>query len=245
MGETPLILSLDTSTLGGGVCLMRGKQVLASVAGDATVSHSSTLLRDIDRVLRTSNVSIGEIALFAVSVGPGSFTGLRIGLATVKALAATLSRPCIGIPTLHAIASCSGPSKATVALLPAGRGELFAQLLSVSDAGDVTEQDAATHLPPLTVIDKYGQLSELKWAGAGARLHRDLIRERALFNGLHFSEDTADSEGWRLAKKEENLANEVAILARQRFQTGAGNSAEALRAIYVRPSDPELREQCL
>lgn len=245
MRETPLILSLDTATLGGSVCLMRGEQILASVVGDAKVSHSNTLLRDIDRVLKTSNVSIQEIALFAVSAGPGSFTGLRIGLATVKALAATLNRPCAGIPTLHAVALSAGPSIATIAMLPAGRGELFAQLLSVSSDGEVTEHDAAAHLPPLTVIEKYGQSIDLTWAGAGAHLYRDLIRERALLNGIHFAEDRADSSGWKLAKREESLAKEIAALALERFQTGAGDSAESLRAIYVRPSDPELREQCL
>src|ERR1700694_1638783 len=116
MGETPLILSLDTATLGGSVCLMRDRQILASVVGDAKVSHSNTLLRDIEQVVKSSNLSIQEVVLFAASAGPGSFTGLRIGLATVKALAATLSRPCVGIPTLHALARAAGPSKATVAM---------------------------------------------------------------------------------------------------------------------------------
>jgi tRNA threonylcarbamoyladenosine biosynthesis protein TsaB len=244
MRETPLILSLDTATMGGSVCVMRGERTLASVIGDAKVSHSNTLLRDIDRVLKSSGLSIQEVTLFAASAGPGSFTGLRIGLATVKALAATLSRPCVGIPTLHAVALSAGPSKATIALLPAGRGELFAQLLSVSSDGEVTEHDAAAHLPPLTVLEKYGQSIDLTWAGAGAHLYRDLIRERALLKGIHLEGERADSGGWKLAKREESLAKEIAALALQRFQTGAGCSAESLRAIYVRPSDPELKEQC-
>src|SRR5437879_12373523 len=118
MGDTPLILSLDTASLGGSVCLTRGQQILASVIGDATASHSNNLLRDIDRVLKTSGVTIGEVELFAASAGPGSFTGLRIGLASVKAFSATLQRFCVGVPTLQALADAAGPSTATVDLLP-------------------------------------------------------------------------------------------------------------------------------
>jgi tRNA threonylcarbamoyladenosine biosynthesis protein TsaB len=244
MGETPLILGLDTATLGGSVCLMRGPQILASAVGDAKVSHSNTLLHDIEQVLKSSNLSIQEVALFAASAGPGSFTGLRIGLATVKALAATLSRPCVGIPTLHALARAAGPSNATVAMLPAGRGELFAQLLSVSPDGEITEHDVAAHLPPLTLIEKYGELTDLKWAGAGAYLYRDLIGEQAVGRGIEFQEDDSKSGGWKLAKREQHLAKEIALLALESFQLGAEDAAETLRAIYVRPSDPELREQC-
>src|SRR5882762_10221523 len=135
MEESPLILSIDTATLRGSVCLMQGERVLAYVSGDANVSHSSSLLRDIDQVLTACGITTREIELFAAAAGPGSFTGLRIGLATVKALSVTLGRPCLGVPTLRAVARAAGPSKATVALLPAGRGELFAQLFSVSFDG--------------------------------------------------------------------------------------------------------------
>src|SRR3982074_468901 len=113
MSEAPLILALDTATLDGSVCLARGEEVLASLAGDAKISHSSAPLKDIDRMLETCCVSLQQVELFAAASGPGSFTGLRIGLATIKAFVATLNRPCIGIPTLHAVARSGGPSQAT------------------------------------------------------------------------------------------------------------------------------------
>src|SRR3989449_9373398 len=96
MDGSPLILGLDTATPGGSVCIMRGQQMLASVIGDAAISHSNTLLRDVDRVLKTAGVALQEIALFAAADGPGRFTGLRIGLGTIKALSATPNRPCVG-----------------------------------------------------------------------------------------------------------------------------------------------------
>ena len=245
MGGSPLILGLDTATPGGSVCIMRGQQMLASVIGDAAISHSNTLLRDVDRVLKTAGLALQEIALFAAAAGPGSFTGLRIGLATIKALSATLNRPCVGIPTLHAVARSAGPSEATLALLPAGRGELFAQLFSVASNGNVMQQDVAAHLPPPAVIEKYGALGGLKWAGAGAHACRDFIERQAESAGVDFEDEGTESGGWKLARREENLAKDICALALQRFQTGEVQSAELLRAIYVRPSDPELREQCL
>lgn len=220
---------------------MRGAQLLASAIGDREISHSSTLLRDIDRVLKNSGVAISEISLFAAAAGPGSFTGLRIGLATIKALAATLDRPCVGIPTLHAVARAGGVSKATVALLPAGRGELFAQLLSVSSAGLVEEQDVAAHLPPPALIEKYGTLTDLTWAGPGAQSQRDFLQTQAQNSGIEFESEDSDSHGWKIAPGEENLAKEIAALAQQHLPPGAQDSAEFLQAIYVRPSDPELK----
>jgi len=241
MSELPLILSLDTASLGGSICLTRGDQQLASVIGDREISHSSTLLRDIDRVLKNAGVNIREIGLFAAAAGPGSFTGLRIGLASVKAFAATLDRPCIGVPTLHAVAHAAGVSRATVVLLPAGRGELFAQLLSVSSDGLIEEHDVAAHLPAPAIIEKYGSLTDLTWAGSGAHAQRDFLQAQALTAGIKFEVGGTESPGWRMASREENLAKEIAALAQQHLPAGAQDSAESLRAIYVRPSDPELK----
>jgi len=240
--EAPLILSFDTATLGGSVCLARGEEILSSIIGDPEVSHSSILLRDIDRTLDAAGVSLAEVDLFAAAAGPGSFTGLRIGLASIKALSQTLGRPCFGIPTLQAIAHTAGPSSATVALLPAGRGEVFAQLFSVSSAGIVIEQDAPAHLSPRSMLEKYGVLRDLKWAGQGAYTQREAIAEYAHREGIDFGESPESVAGWILVARHADLAKDIAQLAWQRFQTGQIESAESLQAIYVRPSDAELKK---
>ena len=149
----PLILSIETATMGGSVCLSAGDTVLAAVAGDPKLSHSNTLLSDINKCLREAGVAVQDVELFATTSGPGSFTGLRIGLATIKALAATLNRPCVGVPTLQVIAHTAGVSNATVALLPAGRS-LAATLgafanhcadfwIALPTGGDTLDLDAA------------------------------------------------------------------------------------------------------
>lgn len=241
MTISPLILAVDTATLGGSVSIARGKVVLASSVGDATVSHSNSLLQDIKENLGKVDVTLGDIDLFAAASGPGSFTGLRIGLATVKGLAATLGRSCVGIPTLDAIAHAGGPSSATVALLPAGRGEVFAQLFSVSKDQTVAPLDAAVHLSPRGVLEKYALLKNLKWAGPGAHAHRDLLQEHAREQGIEFSE-IEDQQGWFLISQQANLSKHVAALAFQRFEIGAVVEPQSLKAIYVRPSDAELKQ---
>ncbi|HEX8195971.1 MAG TPA: tRNA (adenosine(37)-N6)-threonylcarbamoyltransferase complex dimerization subunit type 1 TsaB [Pyrinomonadaceae bacterium] len=125
--KQPLILSLETSTRSGGVALLRGNEVLAERAGKENSSQSAQLLSDIREILQKNDLNLNQINLFAVTVGPGSFTGLRIGLATAKALAMALKIPIAGISTLEAAASCSEKDGEICVVLPAGRNEYFAQ----------------------------------------------------------------------------------------------------------------------
>lgn len=240
----PLILSIETATLGGGVCLSRGDSSIATISGDPKLSHSNTLLKDINECLQEASTTVQDVELFAATSGPGSFTGLRIGLATIKALAATLNRPCLGVPTLQVIAHAGGISSATVSLLPAGRGEVFVQLLSV--AHDVTELDTAAHLPPARAIERYKSLPDVTWVGPGAAIHRNAIESTARKQGFAFravdvNDSAMNAEGWCLVSRETNLARHVAAIAWQRFQRQELEQAESLSAIYVRPSDAELK----
>jgi tRNA threonylcarbamoyl adenosine modification protein YeaZ len=235
--------------MGGSVWLGFGTVELATRIGDPKVSQSATLLNDISESLDEAGVKLAEVDLFTCASGPGSFTGLRIGIATLKALASSLSRPCVGIPTLHAVAHAGGVSAATVALLPAGRGEVFAQMFSVSEGGVVTELDSAAHLSPPALIAKYGGIKNLKWAGNGAHSQRNLLKSHAQELGIYFFEDlieqkiTADDHGiWELAAPVPDLAKHVAALALQLFQSSA--IPYSLKAIYVRPSDAELNQKC-
>jgi tRNA threonylcarbamoyladenosine biosynthesis protein TsaB len=233
MTSEPLILAIETATLAGSIALVRNDDVIASFNGDPGISHSNTLLADLHRLLSETSTELAQIDLFAVAAGPGSFTGLRIGIATVKALAATLDRPCAAIPTLHAVALSGGPSERTVALLPAGRGEVFAQLFSVSGDGVVTALDEAAHIAPAKMIEKYGSLENVLWCGEGANAQRELI------------ENAAGSTKWRIASltegRAESLAQYVSRLALQSLQQNQLVAPDALQAIYVRPSDAELK----
>ncbi len=246
MNSDPLILSVETATMGGSVCLSRGLDVLAIASGDPALSHSNTLLRDIQKCLDQAAMSARDVDFFAAASGPGSFTGLRIGLATVKGLAATLDRPCAGIPTLHAIAHAAGSSVSTAALLPAGRGEVFVQLLAVSDS-TVDDLDDAQHLPPEKAVARYTTRPFVRWAGAGAQANREVIATKAAALGYPFAMYGVQARpddvlaGWILAGPQRDLAKSVSALAYDQFRRGALAVAESLTAIYVRPSDAELK----
>src|SRR5689334_7391909 len=93
----PLILSIETATRAGSLAITRGESVLVVRQGDASISHSTNLLEQISDALLEAGHLLREVDVLAVASGPGSFTGLRIGLATVKSFAATLGKPCLGI----------------------------------------------------------------------------------------------------------------------------------------------------
>ena len=225
----PLILSIETATLSGSVAIARGEQVLGVISGDPQISHSNTLLGDVDKLLTQTQITLPEIDLFAVATGPGSFTGLRIGIATIKALAATLEKPIAAIPTLEAVALSGDESAESVALLPAGRGELFAQLFSVMGPDVVEALDEAAHIPPARLFERYGDLETVTWCGEGAIVNRELI------------ESKANGRDWKIASQTNELATHVARLALSRFQRNEFDNPFAVRAIYVRPADAQLK----
>ena len=242
-----LTLGVDTSTERRSVALVRGGRVLAESSSGLREGGSANLLADIDRVLGAAGVKLKEVGLYAAAVGPGSCTGLRAGLATVKGLALTTGRPAFGVQTLHALAFCVRPARRVVSLIPAGRGEVFAQLLSVSAEGLVTELESPTHLPPERLLERMAGLGGgLKWTGGGALKFLEMIRERALAEGIGFVEPgaslVAEEGGWLVTPAEESLAKSVAEMARTAY--ASGEFKEGLTAVYVRPSDAELKGLC-
>lgn len=245
--KTPLILSLETATRAGSIAISRGETLLAARTGDTSTSHSAHLLDHVRNVLEESGVTLKDVDVFAASIGPGSFTGLRIGLATVKSFAATMRRSCVGVPTLYAIAHAAGESRRTLALLPAGRGEVFAQLLAVERSGDVQPLNSPTHIAPDKLLEKVKTETSLKWVGEGARMHAEAIKAQALAQGILFYDETQEvpvetsrEPHWIIASSQDTLAVDVCQLALLRVRSGEVVSPEQLRAIYVRPSDAEL-----
>ena len=248
MEEGRLTLGVDTSTEKRSVALLRGGLVLSASTSELREGGSAGLLADVDRVLRSASVGLKDVGLFAAAVGPGSFTGLRSGLATVKGLALTLGKPAYGVPTLHAVAYGARPARRVVALIPAGRGEVFAQLLSVSAEGVVKEIESPTHLPPALLCERMARLGGgVKWVGSGAVKFRELIRQAAGAAGIELKDPGAVGEevegAWALAPAAEALAETVALLAGAGVAGGDVVDAGALGAIYVRPSDAELKGQ--
>lgn len=98
------ILAIDTSSIYLSLAVMKDGKIAGRLHKKAEMMHSSKLIPSIDKVLKKSGLRIKDIDIFAISIGPGSFTGLRIGVTTVKGLAYSLAKKIIAIPTLDVIA---------------------------------------------------------------------------------------------------------------------------------------------
>src|SRR4051812_17699354 len=99
-----IILALDTTTRAGSTAVLRNDVVLAERTGDPALTHGERLPRELIRVLDAAAIRIDDVELFAVAAGPGSFTGLRVGIATMQGLAMARARRIVPVSTLDALA---------------------------------------------------------------------------------------------------------------------------------------------
>jgi len=122
---TPLILAIDTTHEYGSLALARGQEVLEEVEIHAPTGFAQVLYGALGELLERHGVKVAEIDRFAAASGPGSFTGVRVGLACVKGLAEAVGKPAVAVSTLEAIARFGkGPLRA--AMLDARRGDVYA-----------------------------------------------------------------------------------------------------------------------
>ena len=121
-----LLLSLDTSSPSGSVAALSNEKVLGVVSTSTDENYSSRMFRHVDWLLKELLVDLGKFEAFAVSAGPGSFTGLRVGLAAVKGWAEVYNRPIIAVSVLEAIAAQALASAGLlVPVFDARRGEVY------------------------------------------------------------------------------------------------------------------------
>lgn len=120
-----LLLAIETATDVCAVALFRDDDLLASRSTDVPRAHAARLAPFIAEVLGEAGVGAASLDAVAVSAGPGSFTGLRIGVATAKGLCLATGAALVGVPTLDALTAAAGRGPAVVAALPSRRGEVF------------------------------------------------------------------------------------------------------------------------
>jgi tRNA threonylcarbamoyladenosine biosynthesis protein TsaB len=220
-----VLLAVETATRVLSVALLEGEALRAELSTVDPRAHAERLLPAIDALLAQAGVGLDAVGAFAVSIGPGSFTGLRIGLATVKGLAFDTGRPVAAVPTLAALAAGAGASEPTAALLDARRGEVYAALWDPQSEALLLEgvyapAELAALLPPrcavLAAEDAGSAAAEVvARLGAGARL---LAGPGAL------------ARAWNVGRLGARL------LAR-----GSAVAAEALVPRYLRRAEAEAR----
>ncbi len=228
------VLAIDTATDIASVALVRGEHVLAEQEGADAARHDLVLLPRIAAVLAAAELSLRDLTLLAVGIGPGAFGGLRVGLATIKGLALATQLPCVGVSSLHALAASVGHAH-VVSLIDAHRGELFAALYSrqgdalfeqvapFNGTPDAVAARLRSHCPSMPAIVAHGL-------------------------GVHRSELAA---AWPELEARASIieatprARHVAALAIDKYRAGETSSADTLLPIYIRDSDAKLPAQPL
>jgi tRNA threonylcarbamoyladenosine biosynthesis protein TsaB len=223
----PLILALDTSSKLTGIALSRGQEALKSVTILSDEKRSEKLWVDIESLLAESAVTINDISLFAVCVGPGSFTGLRVGMSAMKGLAAATGKPLIGVTSLEAAASQAKPSDVVCAFVNSYKGEVYSQLFSIDEDGVPVALD-----PPL--------VSTLSDALKRAEGHPGVV-----FTGSASLDNAGlieSASGGKIERgSSQSLAVDIARLSYLKSTRGETETAESLRACYVRPAEAEVK----
>lgn len=171
-----IILSLDTTTRAGSAAVIRDGEILRELTGNPERSHGERLPGDLMHLLDAAGVAVEAVDLFAVAAGPGSFTGLRVGIATIQGLAMAAGRPVVPISVLEALADAAGPALAA-AWMDAQRGQVFGALYG-PDGRALVEPSAR---PPADTLDAWRDLADLSAAafiGDGAVRYADVLRAR-------------------------------------------------------------------
>ena len=136
------ILAIDTAGRSAAVAVMQNDRLLYEQVGNTGLTHSETLLPMVDAALRAAGLTCDDIDLYGVTNGPGSFTGLRIGLAAVKGLAFPRNTPCAPVSTLEALAAGHVGQGTVLCALDARRGQVYSAAFDLATHARLLEDDA-------------------------------------------------------------------------------------------------------
>ncbi len=226
------LLAVDSTGPNGSIALLDDDE-LAGFAGFMTRrGHAQKLLPELDRLFDRIDSSLDAVEAFAVAAGPGSFTGLRIGLASVEGLAFATGRPVVGVSTLEATAYRHRSHAGLIAsVIDARRGEIFGALFrgdghSVTAVGKPVCESLETFLARIPVGDLEGDGRPILFGGSGLEIYGDRIRESL-------------GERAELTEPFLFLGEEVARIGKRLHEQGEAAPLGGLRALYLRPSDAE------
>jgi len=225
------ILAVDTATRCCSVAVQVGDRLAAEINVISDRTHSEHLMGMIDEALKSANLTPETIDGLAVSIGPGSFTGLRIGISTVKALAWAGGKPCVGVSSLEVLAyACLPWPHAIWALMDARKGEVY--------AGHYREHDGCLErLAPEQVLPVDASLRTIDsphlFIGDGAERYQERIRSAL-----------GDLAGFAPPERNFPRAGTMARLAQLRLTGRPAFDADLLIPRYLRHSAAELRIRC-
>ena len=218
------VLAVETSTLAGGVALLDGDRLVAEYVLDVSLTHSERLLATIDRCVADARWTPRDLQGLAVAVGPGSFTGLRIAISTVKGLAVALGLPIAAVPTLDAMAAVLPFAAHPVCpVIDARRNEVYASLYRWDRTAMRREWE-------------YLAVARAELAG---RL--EALGEPVILVGDGAASVVARSTVALPAPRRVPSPACVGVLGQERLRRGETVGAAELAPLYLRPSEAELK----
>jgi tRNA threonylcarbamoyladenosine biosynthesis protein TsaB len=217
----PLILSIDTTHEFGSIALLAGGEVVEEVLLHSTEGFGHVLFDHLGRLLEKHGRRVTEVACFAAASGPGSFTGVRIGLACVKGLAEAAERQVVAVSNLEAMARFGSTAQRAV-VMDARRGEVY---------GAVYGAEGQTLREPL--VTRFPAWLDTLPAGEVEFIATDFAPFRPALEGTRF-------EDARFTTAPRALAAAIGQIAYERFCAGLAQDPAGIDADYVRRSDAEL-----
>jgi tRNA threonylcarbamoyladenosine biosynthesis protein TsaB len=224
-----VILALDTTTRAGSCALSRDGVVLREDAIDTSRQLALQLPDALEAVLALAGAGLRDVDAFAVATGPGSFTGLRIGIATMQGFAFAQEKPLIGISALTALSAVASPAflgSRIATWIDAWRGDVYAALYE--EGRPAGEPVVASPADLLEAMAPAVLANDILFIGDGAATYRDMIRAR-LGDTARFADPTSPL-----------LSGIIAMLATIQYRNGHLPPPHAIRPLYVRRSDAEL-----
>ncbi len=221
------VLGIDTSTMTAGIGIVERNEVLAEVKFSVKITYSEILLSCIDQALNAVNLKI-HMDGFAISIGPGSFTGLRIGLSTLKALSFATQKPLASVPSLDALAYLSLYCQHPVAtMLDARKDQVYAAIYETKD-GELKRQSDYLVTDVEDLVKRISQ--KTLFVGPGAGLYQERLIE-LLGDKAHFP----------LAEQSLPSGATVALLGSKKLIIGQIEDIANLEPLYLRMSEAELK----
>ncbi|MCR4399516.1 MAG: tRNA (adenosine(37)-N6)-threonylcarbamoyltransferase complex dimerization subunit type 1 TsaB [Syntrophomonadaceae bacterium] len=229
-----LVLAIESATPVAGVALVTESKLMAEHYVDYGKTHSQTLMVMVDQLLKGAGLQLGDLDALVVSAGPGSFTGLRIGMALGKGLALGAGLPLLGVSTLDGLALQAGPCDGPIwPMLDAGRGEVYTcgYRLEEGRPERVGEYRACR---PERLVSEWAAEGESRVVvlGDGALRYRQLLEASP---GLHLV--------WPPLPALLPRASSLGTLAVDRLRRGERGDAVSLVPVYARLSEAERRLQ--
>lgn len=227
------ILGIESAALVASVAIIDENVTIAEYTTNFKKTHSETLLPMLDEIVKMTGISLSELSAIAVSGGPGSFTGLRIGAASAKGLGLSLDLPLIHVPTLDAMALNIYASDALIVpIMDARRNQVYTGIYKNNGSLEIIKESMAVSIDELFEILKETDAKEKAgraiFLGDGVPVFREYIDKN-----LEISHDFAPTNLNR------QRASNIAMLGIEMLKSGNIISADDMRPEYLRKSQAE------